>query len=236
MIEANNISKSYSRGETGTVEALKAISFQISPGEFVAVRGASGCGKSTLLNILGCLDRPSSGSYNLDGEEVAKHSDKQLSRIRNTKIGFIFQSFNLLPRTTALENVEIPMVYRDGHVDRRRALSVLERVGLAARARHFATELSGGEQQRVAIARALINSPALILADEPTGNLDLNAGREVMRLLENLHQEGRTILMVTHDDTIAAYASREMVLRGGAIVSDGNRRTQLSPPAVEGAL
>ena len=236
MIEAENISKSYSRDEARTVEALKTISFQITPGEFVAVRGASGSGKSTLLNILGCLDHPSSGSYRLDGEEVANYTDRQLSGIRNAKIGFVFQSFNLLARTTALENVEIPMVYRDGHVDRRRALSALERVGLAARAHHFATELSGGEQQRVAIARALINSPALILADEPTGNLDLNAGREVMHLFEDLHQEGRTILMVTHDDAIAGYASREIVLRDGKIISDDSRSTQLLRPLADGVM
>ena len=220
MIEAENISKIYFRGKAGTVEALKTISLKIVPGEFVAVRGASGSGKSTLLNILGCLDQPSSGSYRLDGEDVAKYGDKQLSRIRNAKIGFIFQSFNLLPRTTALENVEIPMVYRDGAVDRRRALSALERVGLAARAHHFVTELSGGEQQRVAVARALINNPALILADEPTGNLDLNSGREVMQLLGDLHNEGRTILLVTHDDAIAASASREIQLCDGKVISD----------------
>ena len=220
MIEAVYISKTYSRGEAGTVVALQAISFQIDPGEFVAVRGASGSGKSTLLNILGCLDQPSSGSYRLDGEDVANYGDKQLSRIRNAKIGFIFQSFNLLARTTALENVEVPMVYRDGRVDRRRAFSALGRVGLAARAHHFATQLSGGEQQRVAIARALINSPALILADEPTGNLDVNAGREIMRLLEDLHEEGRTIVLVTHDDAIAASASREIWLCDGQIISD----------------
>lgn len=236
MIEAEDISKTYPRGEGGAVEALKKVSFQIAPGEFVAVRGASGSGKSTLLNLLGCLDRPSSGSYRLDGEDVARYSDKQLSGIRNAKIGFVFQSFNLLPRTTALENVEIPMVYRDGHVDRRRAISALERVGLAARANHFATELSGGEQQRVAIARALINAPALILADEPTGNLDLNAGREVMRLLEGLHDEGRTILLVTHDDAIAAYASREILLCDGAIVSDHSGPSKPLHPAVRGAV
>src|SRR6266852_2892644 len=159
MIDAENISKTYPRGEGGAVEALKKDSFQIAPGEFVVVRGASGSGKSTLLNLLGCLDRPSSGRYRLDGEDVSRYGDKQLSRIRNAKIGFIFQSFNLLPRTTALENVEIPMVYRDGHVDRRRALAAIERVGLATRAHHFVPQLSGGEQQRVAIARALINSP-----------------------------------------------------------------------------
>jgi putative ABC transport system ATP-binding protein len=235
MIEAENISKTYSRGEGGTVEALQEMSFQISPGEFVAVRGTSGSGKSTLLNIVGCLDQPSSGSYRLDGEDVANYRDKELSRIRNAKIGFIFQSFNLLPRTTALENVEIPMVYRDGQVDRRRALSALERVGLAARAHHFATQLSGGEQQRVAIARALINSPALILADEPTGNLDASAGREIMRLLEDLHSEGRTILLVTHDDAIAASASREIQLCDGKIISDREVPAKPSQPHAEGA-
>jgi putative ABC transport system ATP-binding protein len=236
MIEAEDISKTYPRGDGGAVEALKKVSFQIAPGEFVAVRGASGSGKSTLLNLLGCLDRPSSGSYRLEGEDVARYSDKQLSRVRNARIGFVFQSFNLLPRTTALENVEMPMVYSDGHVDRRRALSALERVGLAARANHFATELSGGEQQRVAIARALINSPALILADEPTGNLDLNAGREVMRLLDDLHNEGRTILLVTHDDAIAAYASREILLHDGAIDSDRSRPGKPLHPAAGGAV
>jgi putative ABC transport system ATP-binding protein len=179
MIEVEDISKTYTRGEHGIVQALKSVSFRIAPGEFAVVRGASGSGKSTLLNILGCLDLPTAGSYRLDGEDVARYSDKQLARIRNAKIGFIFQSFNLLPRTTALENVEVPMVYGQGAVDRKRALGALDRVGLGGRASHFASELSGGEQQRVAVARALINSPALILADEPTGNLDLNAGREV---------------------------------------------------------
>lgn len=234
MIDVENISKTYSRGEAGTVAALNAVSFQIGPGEFVAVRGASGSGKSTLLNIVGCLDQPSSGSYRLNGEDVAKYGDKQLSRIRNAKIGFIFQSFNLLPRTTALENVEIPMVYRDGQVDRPRAISALERVGLGSRAHHFATQLSGGEQQRVAIARALINSPLLILADEPTGNLDANAGREIMRLLEDLHSEGRTILMVTHDDHIAASASREIQLGDGQIITDRKLPPQPSQSPVEG--
>lgn len=219
MIQVVNITKTYARDNGGTVDALKSITFDISPGEFVAVRGASGSGKSTLLNILGCLDRPSSGSYRLDGEDVARYSDKQLSRIRNAKIGFIFQAFNLLPRTTALENVEIPMVYRDGFVDRKRALAALERVGLAGRARHHASELSGGEQQRVAIARALINNPVLILADEPTGNLDFKAGQGVMTLLQELHDDGSTILAVTHDDAVAAYASRELRLQDGSILS-----------------
>lgn len=220
MIEAEGISKTYMRGENGSVEALKQVSLRIVPGEFVVVRGASGSGKSTLLNILGCLDPPTRGSYRLDGEDVARYNDKQLSRLRNAKIGFIFQSFNLLPRTTALENVEIPMVYSQGKVDRNKALTALARVGLAMRASHFATELSGGEQQRVAVARALINSPALILADEPTGNLDPNSGREVMRLLCDLHTEGHTILLVTHDDVVAAYGSREILLRDGLVVSD----------------
>jgi putative ABC transport system ATP-binding protein len=231
MIEVEGISKTYTRGEHGVVEALKSISFRIAVGEFVVVRGASGSGKSTLLNILGCLDLPTAGSYRLGGEDVARYSDSQLARVRNAKIGFIFQSFNLLPRTTAVENVEIPMVYDRGLVDRKRALGALDRVGLAARASHFASELSGGEQQRVAVARALINNPALILADEPTGNLDLVAGREVMGLLTDLHKEGRTILLVTHDDAVAAYAAREILLRDGSVVSDQSSLTDL----VEGA-
>jgi putative ABC transport system ATP-binding protein len=234
MIHVENIAKTYARGEGGTVEVLKSVTFDISPGEFAAVRGVSGSGKSTLLNILGCLDRPSSGSYRLDGEDVARCSDKQLSRIRNARIGFIFQAFNLLPRTTALENVEIPMVYCDGHVDRRRALAALERVGVASRARHYASELSGGEQQRVAIARALINSPVVILADEPTGNLDFKAGQEVMTLLQELHDDGRTILLVTHDDAVAAYASRELRLQEGRILSNQTVSSVLLRPAIGG--
>jgi len=233
MIQVEKISKRYARGENAPLEALREATFRIVPGEFVCVRGASGSGKSTLLNILGCLDRPSSGAYWLDGEDVGRYSDKQLSRIRNAKIGFIFQSFNLLPRTTAVENLEIPMVYGDGQVVRERALNILERVGLGARANHFTAELSGGEQQRVAIARALINRPALILADEPTGNLDAKAATEVMILLQSLHSEGRTILLVTHDPSIAAYASREILLRDGAIASD---RTRDAVAANRGAL
>jgi putative ABC transport system ATP-binding protein len=231
MIEVEDISKTYTRGEHGIVQALKSVSFRIAPGECAVVRGASGSGKSTLLNILGCLDLPTAGSYRLDGEDVARYSDKQLARVRNAKIGFIFQSFNLLPRTTALENVEVPMVYGQGAVDRKRALGALDRVGLGGRASHFASELSGGEQQRVAVARALINSPALILADEPTGNLDLNAGREVMGLLSDLNREGRTVLLVTHDDAVAAYASREILLRDGRVISDQPRVSDM----VEGA-
>lgn len=220
MIDTEQISKAYPKAGGQTVDALKATTLHIARGEFVAVRGASGSGKSTLLNILGCLDQPTAGNYWLDGEDVSRYADKQLSRIRNTRIGFIFQSFNLLARTTAVENVEIPMVYAEGRVERTKALLALERVGLSSRANHFASELSGGEQQRVAIARALINQPSLILADEPTGNLDLNAGREVMRLLQNLHREGRTVVLVTHDDVVASYAMRELLLRDGEIVSD----------------
>jgi len=234
MIQVENIRKTYARGGGANVDALKSISFAVSPGEFVAVRGSSGSGKSTLLNILGCLDSPSSGSYRLDGEDVARYSDQQLSRIRNAKIGFIFQTFNLLPRTTAVENVEIPMVYFDGRVDRRRALAALQRVGLESRARHYASELSGGEQQRVAIARALINSPVLILADEPTGNLDFRAGQEVITLLEELHDDGRTILLVTHDDAVAAHASRELRLHDGKILPSQTVSSTSLRPATGG--
>ena len=230
MIQVENLSKTYRRGN-GVVEALKSATFNISPGEFVCVRGASGSGKSTLLNLLGCLDQPTSGAYRLDGEDVSRYSDRHLSRIRNSKIGFIFQSFNLLPRTAAIENVEIPMVYADGRVDRKRSCEALARVGLAARANHFATELSGGEQQRVAIARALINHPSLILADEPTGNLDVNAAREIMNLLRSLHHEGRIILLVTHDPTVAAYAEREILLQDGAVISDRCPATALDGPS-----
>lgn len=234
MIQVERLSKKYGRAGSTAVEALKEATFQIAPGEFVCVRGASGSGKSTLLNILGCLDSPSSGSYCLDGEDVGRYTDKQLSRVRNEKIGFVFQSFNLLPRTTALENVEIPMVYGDGRVDRKRAKQVLERVGLAERANHYPTELSGGEQQRVAVARALINSPTFILADEPTGNLDVEAASAVMGLLQSLHAEGRTILLVTHDPAVASAASREIFLRDGAIVYD--RANDPTEPVNRGAV
>jgi putative ABC transport system ATP-binding protein len=220
MIDIVQISKIYQRGDGTPVTALRDVSFAIQAGEFVTVRGASGSGKSSLLNIIGCLDTPSTGVYRLAGEDVSAYSDKQRSRVRCRKIGFVFQSFNLLPRTTALENVEIPMVYSGGKVDRAKALATLERVGLADRAHHFATELSGGEQQRVAIARALMNDPPLLLADEPTGNLDSAAGESIMQLLTALHQDGRTIILVTHDEHIASYASRELMVRDGALVSD----------------
>ena len=221
MIEVEHLSKKYERPNGATVDALKNASFQIAPAEFVVVRGPSGSGKSTLLNILGCLDQPSSGSYRLRGEDVSAYSDNQLSRVRSAKIGFIFQSFNLLSRTTAVENVEMPMVYGDGRVDRKRALAALDRVGLAARAHHFPTELSGGEQQRVAIARALANSPRVIIADEPTGNLDSESSRGVMDLLDALRSAENpvTVIVATHDADVASHAGRRLRLRDGAIVS-----------------
>jgi putative ABC transport system ATP-binding protein len=225
MIEVRQLSKTHQRGDGAPVHALRDVSFQVEAGEFVTIRGASGSGKSSLLNILGCLDRPTEGSYRLGGEDVSSCPDRQLARIRNHRIGFVFQSFNLLARTTALENVEIPMVYNNGHVDRKKALAALDRVGLAGRSGHFSSELSGGEQQRVALARALINDPALILADEPTGNLDEASGREVMRILADLHREGRTILLVTHDDAVAAHARREILLGDGRLQSDRQRET-----------
>jgi putative ABC transport system ATP-binding protein len=220
MIEVAHLGKTYQRGDGTQVAALKDISLLIDQGEFVTIRGPSGSGKSSMLNIVGCLDKPTSGTYRLNGEGLSGYSDKQLSHVRAWKIGFVFQSFNLMPRTTALENVEIPMIYGPGRVDRKKAVEALERVGLGERAHHYGTELSGGEQQRVAIARALINDPPLILADEPTGNLDSAAGAEVMSILRQLHQEGRTVVLVTHDDAVAAYAEREILFKDGVIRSD----------------
>jgi putative ABC transport system ATP-binding protein len=223
MVEVIRVSKTYRRSDGTPVTALQDVSFAIDAGEFVTVRGASGSGKSSMLNIIGCLDTPSSGTYRLAGEDVSTYTDRQRSKVRCRRIGFVFQSFNLLPRTTALENVEIPMVYSGNRVDRAKALATLQRVGLGERAHHFATELSGGEQQRVAIARALINDPQLLLADEPTGNLDSAAGESIMRLVTELHRDGRTIILVTHDEHVASYASRELVLRDGQLVSDVTR-------------
>jgi putative ABC transport system ATP-binding protein len=220
MIEMQDISRIYTREDGTPVPALRDVSFIISRGEFVTVRGASGSGKSSLLNIIGCLDTPTAGTYHLDGEDVSAYTDEQRSTTRCRKIGFVFQTFNLLPRTTAVENVEIPALYVGGRVDRDRALDILKRVGLAERAGHFVSELSGGEQQRVAIARALMNDAPLLLADEPTGNLDSAAGESIMRLLVDLHREGRTIVLVTHDDGVAAYAQRELLIRDGLIASD----------------
>ncbi|GIK36032.1 MAG: macrolide ABC transporter ATP-binding protein [Gammaproteobacteria bacterium] len=220
MIEVSHLARTYTRGDGTPVPALRDVSFTIGKGEFVTIRGASGSGKSSLLNILGCLDTPTSGSYRLDGEDVSGYTDQRRSHIRNRKIGFVFQSFNLLPRTTAAENVEIPALYTGGPVDRERALAILGKVGLGGRAEHYVTELSGGEQQRVAIARALMNDPPLLLADEPTGNLDSAAGESVMKLLTELHREGRTIVLVTHDEGVAAYAHREILIRDGLVAAD----------------
>jgi putative ABC transport system ATP-binding protein len=228
MIEISHIARTYTRGDGTPVPALKDLSFTIGKGEFVTVRGASGSGKSSLLNIIGCLDTPTSGTYRLDGEDVSGYTDEQRSRVRCRKIGFVFQSFNLLPRTTAVENVEIPALYMGAAVDRGRALSILKRVGLGERAEHFVTELSGGEQQRVAIARALMNDPPLLLADEPTGNLDSVAGESIMQLLTELHREGRTIVLVTHDEQVAAYAGRELLIRDGILASDRRQKPALA--------
>jgi putative ABC transport system ATP-binding protein len=223
MIEVSHIEKTYRRGDGTPVSALKDVSFHIDDGEFVTVRGTSGSGKSSLLNILGCLDTPTAGSYRLAGEDVSNYTDQQRSHLRCQRIGFVFQSFNLLPRTTALENVEVPALYSGNPIDRDKALALLDRVGLADRADHFITELSGGEQQRVAIARALMNDPPLLLADEPTGNLDSAAGESIMNILSDLHGEGRTIVVVTHDESTASHARRELVIRDGKIASDRAR-------------
>jgi putative ABC transport system ATP-binding protein len=216
MIRLEQISKVYSRDGV-PVTALRDASVAIDSGDFVVIRGVSGSGKSTLLNILGCLDLPTAGTYLLDGANVSHRSDAELSHIRSRKIGFIFQSFNLLPRTTAVENVELPMIYADQAVSRSRAAQMLARVGLAHREHHYATELSGGEQQRVAIARSLINDPSLILADEPTGNLDESAGAAVMNILHELNDEGRTIILVTHDEALARHVRRVLLIRDGLL-------------------
>jgi ABC-type lipoprotein export system ATPase subunit len=227
MIEAIQLSRVYLRGDGTPVTALRDVSFVIGAGEFVVIRGTSGSGKSSLLNILGCLDTPTSGTYRLSGDVVGSLSDDERSHLRARRIGFVFQSFNLLPRATALENVELPALYSGAAPDRGRARELLGRVGLGERAAHYATELSGGEQQRVAIARSLMNDPPLLLADEPTGNLDSASGESVMQLLSSLHREGRTIVLVTHDEHIASFAGRELVIRDGVIASDTVRRAQV---------
>ena len=234
MISVLHLAKTYHRGDGTPVPALRDLSFDIADGEFVTVRGSSGSGKSSLLNILGCLDTPTSGTYRLAGDDVSRWTDDQRSHLRNQRIGFVFQSFNLLPRTTALENVELPGLYATGRVDRARARALLARVGLAERADHFVSELSGGEQQRVALARALMNDPPLILADEPTGNLDSVAGDAVMELLAALNAEGRTIVLVTHDERTAAYARRELLIRDGVLASDRARPGPARPARAAG--
>jgi putative ABC transport system ATP-binding protein len=221
LIDAAGITKTYTMGDQ-TVHALRGVSLVIEAGEFVAIMGASGSGKSTLMNILGCLDQPTAGAYRLADEEVQAMSADQLASIRNRRIGFVFQQFNLLPRTSALENVELPMVYANVRPAERheRARAALARVGLAERGDHTPAELSGGQQQRVAIARALVNQPQLILADEPTGALDSQTSEEIMRLLTELNAQGMTVVIVTHENDIAGWARRRVVFKDGRIVED----------------
>ena len=221
LIEARELTKVYAMGDQ-TVHALRGVTLAIEAGEFVAVMGASGSGKSTLLNILGCLDQPTTGEYRLAGEPVEKMAADQLASIRNRRIGFVFQHFNLLPRTSALENVELPMVYAGVRASERRAraLDALQRVGLGDRSHHTPSELSGGQQQRVAIARSLVNQPQLILADEPTGALDSQTSEDIMRLLKDLNEHGITIVLVTHENDIAAWARRRIVFRDGMVIED----------------
>ncbi|WP_377889846.1 ABC transporter ATP-binding protein [Alkalihalobacillus sp. R86527] len=218
MIELEKIVKSYTLGKE-TVEVLKGITTTIEKGEFVAIMGPSGSGKSTLMNIIGCLDRPTSGSYYLEGEDVSTHSDPELAKVRNKSIGFVFQQFQLLPRLTALKNVELPMVYAGAAKKEReeRASDSLTRVGLRDRMGHLPNELSGGQKQRVAIARALVNDPSLILADEPTGALDTATSVAIMELFVELNKEGTTIIVVTHEPEVAAYANRVIYVRDGLL-------------------
>ncbi len=244
LLAVKGLVKTYQLGET-TVHALQGVDLQIERGEFVAIGGPSGSGKSTLMNILGCLDVPDSGEYRLDGEPVQDLGADELARVRNRKLGFVFQSFNLLARTTALENVELPLLYR-GEVSpaqaQERALESLAKVGLQERAQHYPNQLSGGQQQRVAIARSMVNDPVLILADEPTGNLDTRTSLEIMQVFQDLNANGITIVLVTHEPDIAVFAKRQVVVRDGKITRDeptpnvSNAREELAKfPLVEAA-
>lgn len=221
VIDIQGITKTYVNGKL-SVPVLHGIDLQVNKGEFVSIMGPSGSGKSTFMNILGCLDRPTTGSYRLNGDEVATLSDDELAFVRNKQIGFVFQSFNLLTKLTALENVALPMIYAgmDKKSRNERAAALLSSVGLGDRMDHLPSELSGGQRQRVAIARALANNPAIIMADEPTGNLDSKSTIDVMNIFRGLYDEGRTIILVTHEPEIATYASRNVVLRDGLIVED----------------
>lgn len=221
VVSATDITKVYSTGAQ-QVEALRGVCLSVSRGDFVAIMGASGSGKSTFMNILGCLDIANSGEYRIEGEDVRGMSRNELADIRNRKIGFVFQGFNLLPRTSAVENVELPLIY--GHIPsavrREKAMQALSLVGLAERAGHHTSQLSGGQQQRVAIARALVNEPAMVLADEPTGNLDSATSVEIMAIFQELNRQGITIIMVTHEPDIAAFTKRNVIFRDGCIISD----------------
>lgn len=222
MIELNNVTKIYDIGEV-KVTALDNVSFRCEKGEMVSIMGPSGSGKSTMMNLLGCLDKPTSGSYRLEGQDVSSLKDNDLAVIRNNKLGFVFQSYNLLPKLTAVANVELPLIYNGGHNRRRRALNALESVGIANRAFHRPSEMSGGEQQRVAMARALINDPLIILADEPTGNLDTATSRNIMARLTEQCKKGITVIVVTHEEDIASYTQRTVYLRDGKIIEEKTR-------------
>lgn len=230
LIECEDIWKIYRVGDV-EVQALRGINLTIDRGEFVAVMGTSGSGKSTLMNILGCLDQPTRGRYRLDGLDVGAAKPDLLAELRNRQIGFVFQNFNLIPRTSALENAQLPLFYRGVSIkeQRKQAAAALERVGLVGREQHYPTQLSGGQQQRVAIARALVGAPSILFADEPTGNLDTASSREIMDILEHLNREdGITVILVTHESDIAAYASRELIMTDGLVVQDIRRAPHLS--------